>query len=79
MHGKISCNNKISFSGFSIIMEMAAFELEVFKYSRSNHPQNLHIVQHIHSIQYYVFINTCIQYLNKVKLVEFFSKMVFIL
>ena len=30
MHGKISCNNKISFSGFSIIMEMAAFELEVF-------------------------------------------------
>ena len=32
MHGKISCNNKISFSGFSIIMEVAAFELEVFIY-----------------------------------------------
>ena len=32
MHGKISCNNKISFSGFSIIMEMAAFELEVFNF-----------------------------------------------
>ena len=30
--GKISCKNKILFSGFSIIMEMAAFELEVFMY-----------------------------------------------
>ena len=28
--GKNSCNNKISFSGFSIIMEMVGFELEVF-------------------------------------------------
>ena len=33
MHGEISCNNKISFSGFSFIMEMAAFELEVFMYA----------------------------------------------
>ena len=35
--GKISCNNKISFSGFSIIMEIAGFELEVFKYGSCMH------------------------------------------
>ena len=37
---KISCNNKISFSGFSIMMEMAAFELEVFICSSRSHKHN---------------------------------------